>query len=306
MLSGTGSCCFENVGRTHGQDGRVGQDPGDKGSGFEIGLRALKAVVFYFDRDGTWSRLGESLLTATGTNEPDDLIDWVASADKHAVAALALEVCRRQKTGPNRPRYSRRCRRHAGQGRRTAHANWHKNKPVHCVGRRRAARSTGLCPQSRQSIRERWPQATVQVQKHDGVWGAIELAKTSRKNPPNQHPSISALNPQPTFLHRTTQPRSMDLDRLPRPAAIDLMLTEEQRGQSCTGGRKTIARLAGWVAKALANGGRLFYVGAGTSGRLGVLDASECPPTFRARPEQVQAHRRRTTGLNAGHRGGRG
>src|SRR5216110_484590 len=42
------------------------------------------------------------------------------------------------------------------------------------------------------------------------------------------------------------------------------------------------------VAKSLRNGGRLFYVGAGTSGRLGVLDASEIPPTFRASPDMVQ------------------
>lgn len=43
------------------------------------------------------------------------------------------------------------------------------------------------------------------------------------------------------------------------------------------------------VARALRRGGRLIYVGAGTSGRLGVLDASECPPTFGTRPNQVQA-----------------
>jgi N-acetylmuramic acid 6-phosphate etherase len=42
------------------------------------------------------------------------------------------------------------------------------------------------------------------------------------------------------------------------------------------------------IAEALAQGGRLFYVGAGTSGRLGVLDASECPPTFRTDPTMVQ------------------
>src|SRR5439155_26235357 len=42
------------------------------------------------------------------------------------------------------------------------------------------------------------------------------------------------------------------------------------------------------VALAFKRGGRLFYVGAGTSGRLGILDASECPPTFRADPEMVQ------------------
>ena len=43
------------------------------------------------------------------------------------------------------------------------------------------------------------------------------------------------------------------------------------------------------IAERLANGGRLFYLGAGTSGRLGVLDASECPPTFHSPPELVQA-----------------
>ncbi|CDQ19149.1 N-acetylmuramic acid 6-phosphate etherase [Halobacillus karajensis] len=43
------------------------------------------------------------------------------------------------------------------------------------------------------------------------------------------------------------------------------------------------------IASALKKGGRLFYVGAGTSGRLGILDASECPPTFMADPEMVQA-----------------
>ncbi len=42
------------------------------------------------------------------------------------------------------------------------------------------------------------------------------------------------------------------------------------------------------VIKSFWNGGRLFYVGAGTSGRLGVLDASECPPTFRTHPQMVQ------------------
>lgn len=41
------------------------------------------------------------------------------------------------------------------------------------------------------------------------------------------------------------------------------------------------------VAAALQAGGRLIYIGAGTSGRLGILDASECPPTFGTRPEQV-------------------
>ena len=295
VLSGTGSCCFGKAaeGRTVKMGG-WGHILGDKGSGFEIGLRALKAVVFYFDRDGTWSRLGESLLTATGTNEPDDLIDWVAAADKNAVAALAPEVFAAAK---KRDRIARDILEGAAgmlakDAVNCARKLASKKNPVHFVLAGGVLRGQpAFARKLRQDIRDRWPQATVQVQKHEGVWGAIELAKNLLKNTAQSiTPSTRTLRP-PTHIPATEQrnPRSMELDQLSLPEAVDLMLKEEQRAAKAvrTEG-KTIARLAGWVAKALADGGRLFYVGAGTSGRLGVLDASECPPTFRARPEQVQ------------------
>ena len=53
--------------------------------------------------------------------------------------------------------------------------------------------------------------------------------------------------------------------------------------------RPRIAKAAGLVAEAFGQGGRLFFVGAGTSGRLGVIEAAECPPTFHTKPGQVQA-----------------
>lgn len=49
-----------------------------------------------------------------------------------------------------------------------------------------------------------------------------------------------------------------------------------------------IARAVDEIAESFSRGGRLFYIGAGTSGRLGVLDASECPPTFGVKPDMVQ------------------
>jgi len=49
-----------------------------------------------------------------------------------------------------------------------------------------------------------------------------------------------------------------------------------------------IAEAADWIVEAFRRGGRLFYVGAGTSGRIGMLDASECPPTYGADPSLVQ------------------
>jgi N-acetylmuramic acid 6-phosphate etherase len=84
-------------------------------------------------------------------------------------------------------------------------------------------------------------------------------------------------------------PRSMNLDKLPLSRAIKLMLTEEAAVpakllQESTKLQKAIEL----IVRAFRRGGRLFYVGAGTSGRLGVLDASECPPTFRTDRGMVQ------------------
>jgi len=300
VLSGTGSCCFGKAadGRT-AKMGGWGHILGDKGSGFEIGLRALKACVFYFDRDGTWSRLGERLLTATGTNEPDDLINWIASADKHAVAALAPEVFA---AAGKRDRIARDILQGsagmlAKDALNCARKLADKNVPVAFVLSGGVLRSQpAFARKVGAAIRERWPNAKVQTQKHDAVWGAIALATPlvgnvdSQARPSKAQSAPTSLQTQPN-LSPTEQrnPRSMNLDQLPLPEAVDLMLTEEQCATKAVRAKaKTIARLAGWVAKALAAGGRLFYVGAGTSGRLGVLDASECPPTFRAKPEQVQ------------------
>jgi len=81
----------------------------------------------------------------------------------------------------------------------------------------------------------------------------------------------------------------MQLDQLPTRDAVSLMLTEEVKvPRVLLKHRRELARAVDLVASAFRRGGRLFYVGAGTSGRLGVLDASECPPTFRAAPEMVQ------------------
>ncbi|HEY7878739.1 MAG TPA: N-acetylmuramic acid 6-phosphate etherase [Gemmatimonadaceae bacterium] len=86
--------------------------------------------------------------------------------------------------------------------------------------------------------------------------------------------------------------------RNPRTAAIDLaspleitdLIQREDRTvpDAVATQREPIARAIALVEEAFRAGGRLFYVGAGTSGRLGVLDASECPPTFGTDPEMVQ------------------
>jgi N-acetylmuramic acid 6-phosphate etherase len=84
-------------------------------------------------------------------------------------------------------------------------------------------------------------------------------------------------------------PESMNLDAMSVEDAVALMNAQDARAVAAVGAeRRSIARAVELVAESLRQGGRLIYVGAGTSGRLGVLDASECPPTFRADPESVQ------------------
>jgi N-acetylmuramic acid 6-phosphate etherase len=81
----------------------------------------------------------------------------------------------------------------------------------------------------------------------------------------------------------------MDLDQLSVGDAAELMLSEEAKVPRVLLSKKAVlAKAVQLVARAFRQGGRLIYLGAGTSGRLGVLDASECPPTFRTDPDLVQ------------------
>ena len=84
-------------------------------------------------------------------------------------------------------------------------------------------------------------------------------------------------------------PRSQNLSSLPAADIIALMNEEDASVAIAVGGvLDSVARAVDQIVARLSSGGRLFYIGTGTSGRLGVLDASECPPTFGVSPELVQ------------------
>ena len=85
-------------------------------------------------------------------------------------------------------------------------------------------------------------------------------------------------------------PLSANLDQLSTLEALWLLDAENARAvKAVAEARESIARAVDWAAEALQRGGRIIYVGAGTSGRLAVLDAAECPPTFSIGPDQVVA-----------------
>ncbi len=91
------------------------------------------------------------------------------------------------------------------------------------------------------------------------------------------------------LLTEQANPASAAIDTLPSERVLEIINAEDRKvADAVTPEIQAIARAVDAIVSAIRAGGRLFYIGAGTSGRLGVLDAAECPPTFNADPQLVQ------------------
>lgn len=306
VLSGTGACCWgkTSAGKTL-RVGGWGHLLGDRGSAYAVAHSALRSVLAEADRTGAWPKLGANLLRRAGLSSPDELVAWMQAAEKTAVAGLAVEVFQAANKGD----------RLAKVPLQTAAAEL-ASDALACASRlaNKHSRITfvfaGSCltrqPQYAKAvarqIRTRFREASIIPLPVEGAWGAVLLADqikptaTSTHQPANTtlpssstplpHLPLSALVQSPT---EQRNPRSNQLDRLSLSKAVDLFLTEEPRVVAgLTQEKAALVKACILIRKHLQSGGRLLYVGAGTSGRLGVLDASECPPTFCSPPEQVQ------------------
>src|SRR5438094_1068899 len=97
------------------------------------------------------------------------------------------------------------------------------------------------------------------------------------------------MNDRSQLLTELRLPESMSLDAMSVDDAVALMNAQDAAAITAVAcERPNIVKAIDLVVAAFRAGGRLIYFGAGTSGRLGVLDASECPPTFRTDPQMVQ------------------
>ena len=301
VVSGTGSCCFGRS--TDGRTARLGgwgHILGDKGSGYDIALRALTAVIQASDRARRWPALGQRILTALLLNEPEDLVGWAQAASKADMAGLALEVFRASDDGDPIAAavLATVADTLAADAVACARLVATTGAPVHfIVAGSVLLKQRRFSGRVRRAIRRMWPGAVVSPLTTDGVWGAVELARrhlapAARRVRQATSPVPALATPLPALLRSPTEqrnPRSTDLDRLPLADAVTLMLAEDRRIPTALLARRdVIARGVQLVVRAFKRGGRLLYVGAGTSGRLGVLDASECRPTFNTPPEMVQ------------------
>ncbi len=304
VLSGTGSCCFGRTpdGHTAKVGGR-GHVIGDRASACDIGLRALRAVIADLDHHGKMGALGVAILNSLTFNEPEQLIPWSVNAGKTEIASLAVTVFTV-----------------AAKGDKLAKSLLSDSAAMlaedACVCARQLLGSDhgeiefvlngGVILKNpsfqrdvARRIRKVWPGARITPLTQPSVWGAIALARSvlepttskPRKTAsefvlPPEIADLAVLAKSPTEMRN---PRSLKLDEMSLSKGIDLMLSEDAAlTQAIRAEKKNIAQVIHQVVRAFQTGGRLFYVGAGTSGRLGVLDASEIPPTFRAPREQVQ------------------
>ncbi len=97
---------------------------------------------------------------------------------------------------------------------------------------------------------------------------------------------------QPALAHLLTEARNPASEHLDQLSTLDMLTVINDEDAKVAAAVRaelpSIARAVDAIAERFARGGRLFYIGAGTSGRLGVLDASECPPTFSVSADLVQ------------------
>jgi N-acetylmuramic acid 6-phosphate etherase len=270
---------------------------GDKGSGYEIGLRALKACVFYYDRDAIWSRLGQRILAALVLNEPEELIEWVQSAAKADIGALAAEVFAAARERDRIARDILKGAAHSLARDATTLANkLCRKKPVEFIFAGSVLqKQPGFARKLASLICKERPESHCSVPKTPTVCGAIKLAAQVIHADPKislEKQTRGDAEKSVDLAHSPTElrnPRSMHLDRMPVKKAVQLMLSEDAKIPIALAKHgNEIEQVIILIAAALRKGGRLFYVGAGTSGRLGVLDASECPPTFGTDRNQVQ------------------
>jgi N-acetylmuramic acid 6-phosphate etherase len=272
---------------------------GDRGSAYDLARRGMEAVYRAYDETLQTSALGQEFLAASGKSSLNELMMLLLSdLSKTAVAQWAKCVFAAAEKGD----------REAKALLDDAAVALAEN--VGLVAQRlklsepRVALVGGLWDNQpryiarfQRALKKILPKAESFLLTTPGVFGAARLAglehlprieTASRNGKPIAEPARLA-----AFAQASTEqcnPRSRGLDRRSIPELVDLFIREERYvGKALAAQSDAIAKAAALVAKKLTAGGRLFYVGAGTSGRLGVVDASEMPPTYNAPPGQIQA-----------------
>ena len=289
--AGTGSSVTGQRGNEIERAAGWGHVLGDSGGGYYLSLQALRLVLREHDLRGH-TEFAADVLRELCLNDLNALVRWAQTAGKMEIAMLVPAVFKAAETGNEGVQeiVLNGARRLAEYTSAVAQRLRLSAPDVFLIG---GLFQTGelYVAAFRAELSRLLPKAVVQISPHDPEYGAAWLAGDTKSGeriiPRWAHDTAAETLAVATTEQRN--PRSLHLDALDTRALVELFVEEEIFVQEALRGAVSkIAEATERVANALRAGGRLFYVGAGTSGRLGMLDASEMPPTFGTEPEVVQ------------------
>ena len=299
VIAGTGAAVH---GRRHGREekaGGWGHVLGDRGGGYDIARQALRLVLTRYDLEQEITPLAERILRELALNTLRELAEWAMQADKMSIARLAPAVFAAARQGEAEMLEVLQ----AGAGvlaeftRAVAQRLDFADPTVRLVGGL-FTHHEDYAALFKYRLSVLLPEARVAVCAESGAMGAVRLAlgaesadaedEDGRDDAPAQ-PLVPEREQLSAAATEQANPRSAQLDAMTSAELVELFASEEKCvAEALAARRGELTAAVEMVSTALRAGGRLFYIGAGTSGRLGVLDASEIPPTFGVSPEMVQ------------------
>jgi N-acetylmuramic acid 6-phosphate etherase len=290
-IAGTGSSVYAQAddGRTVTKAGR-GTALGDPGGAHAIAIGALRVAAVACDGVGPETKLTERLPTAAGLESFDHVSEWLASASKREVALLASVVADVAATG-DAVAVETIVAQAQSLAHRVASAHRALALPESCpvlVDGGVFDRCSVFLDGFTRALEERLPDVTVRRPSVRGHAAAAMLVNTD-----NLPDNVVVLEGASTALPPATEQRldfGPPLDQLNAIEIAQSMTREDARAvRAVADASNAIGAAIEAAVRVLEAGGRLIYLGAGTSGRLGVLDASEVPPTFGLAPDRVVA-----------------
>lgn len=290
VIAGTGSAITGRCGGREERAGGRGHLLGDAGGGYDLSLQALRMALFQYDCNQRIHPVVPDILHLLGLNTLNDLSTWIQGAPKDDVARLTPLLFRH--TGEEEiATILRKGAETLAQLTAAVAKRLKMKSPMVRVAGGVFAHHAFYREAFRKALMELCGGASVTLTKGTPSVGAAWLATQAEHyvigdgttDAPDEGALVRATTEQMNL-------RSAHLDQM-SPAELVRLFVDEERvvEEALRHCEKPLAKGVEAVAKALRKGGRLFYAGAGTSGRLGMLDASEIPPTFGQPPERVQA-----------------
>jgi N-acetylmuramic acid 6-phosphate etherase len=289
--AGSGSSVTGRRGDKAENAGGWGHILGDTGGGYFLSIQALRLILREYDLRRGELQFTAKILHALALNSLDELVRWAQTADKMEVAMLAPVVFEAAANGDARVmeiiEEGARC---LCEYVEVVATRLHLLAPKVILIGGLFQRDSIYTHTFRRRLKKNLPDARVatadRAPELGAAWLASEMVEQSSIRNRDDGGKIDDLA---AALTEQRNPRSQNLEKMSGRELVELFVEEEKFVQEALRGAIVdLAKAIEIVSAALRKGGRLFYIGAGTSGRLGVLDASEIPPTFGAPPELVQ------------------